>query len=85
MSADGTTLFVGGSDRGWGSRGGHPDAFERVRWTGKVPFEIFEMKAKPDGFELTFTKPVDVESAKNAAGYSMREYTWEWREQYGGP
>ena len=85
MSADGTTLFVGGSDRGWGSRGGHPDGFERVRWTGKIPFEIQEMKVKPDGFELTFTQPVDVESAKNAASYAMREYTWEWREAYGGP
>ena len=85
MSGDGTTLLVGGSDRGWGARGGSPHSFERVTWTGKVPFEIHEMRAKPDGFELTFTEPVDVESAKNAASYTMREYTWEWREQYGGP
>ena len=85
MSADGGTLFVGGSDRGWGARGGSPHAFERVRWTGKVPFEIHEMHAKPDGFELTFTEPVDIESAKNAASYTMREYTWAFREQYGGP
>ena len=43
------------------------------------------MHAKPDGFELTFTEPVDIESAKNAASYTMREYTWAFREQYGGP
>ncbi len=85
MSGDGTTLFVGGSDRGWGSRGGHPDAFERVRWTGKVPFEIHEMRARPDGFELTFTLPIDLETAKNPASYAAREYTWAWREEYGGP
>ena len=85
MSGDGTTLFVGGSDRGWGSRGGHPDAFERVRWTGKVPFEIHEMHARPDGFELTFTSPVDPEIAKNPASYTAREYTWALREEYGGP
>jgi hypothetical protein len=85
MSSDGSTLFVGGSDRGWGAKGGSPHAFERVTWTGKVPFEIHEMHAKSDGFELTFTEPVDVDSAKNAESYKMREYTWEWREQYGGP
>jgi hypothetical protein len=84
MSAE-ATLFVGGSDRGWGARGGKPHSFERVRWTGKMPFEIHEMRAKPDGFELTFTQPVDEATAKDAASYKMREYTWEWREGYGGP
>lgn len=85
MSADGSTLFVGGSDRGWGARGGSPHSFERVKWTGKTPFEIHEMRARPEGFELTFTEPVNAETAKQASSYSMREYTWEWREQYGGP
>ena len=31
---------VGGSNRGWASRGTKAQTFERVRWTGKVPFEI---------------------------------------------
>ena len=85
MSKDGGTLFVGGSDRGWGARGGNPDGIERVRWTGKVPFEVHEMKAAPDGFELSFTEPVDPATAKSAESYKMRAYTWEWREGYGGP
>ena len=78
-------LFAGGSDRGWGSKGGKPYCFERVDWTGKVPFEIHEMRAKPDGFELTFTEPVDAVIAQNAASYSMREFTYAYREEYGGP
>ena len=57
--SDDGTLFVGGSNRGWASRGSKPFTFERVRWTGKNPFEIHEMRAKPDGFEITFTEPVD--------------------------
>jgi hypothetical protein len=85
LSGDSTTLFVGGSDRGWGARGGSPTGFERVRWTGKVPFEIHEMKATPDGFELRFTEPVEVATAREAANYRMRAYTWAWRAQYGGP
>lgn len=78
-------LFAGGSDRGWGSRGGKPYCFERVQWTGKVPFEVHEMHAKPDGFELTFTQPVDANAAANVASYSMREFTYIYRAEYGSP
>jgi len=79
------TLYVGGSDRGWGARGGKPASLERVRWTGKMPFEVNEMRVKPDGFELALTQPVDVASAKNPASYVMSAYTWALRGEYGGP
>ena len=62
-------LFVGGSDRGWGARGGKRFALDRVNWTGKVPFEVHEMKAKPDGFELTFTHEVDPKTASDLDSY----------------
>lgn len=42
------------------------------------------MHAKPDGFELTFTQPVDPATAGDAKSYSMREFTYAYREQYGG-
>ncbi len=77
-------VFVGGSDRGWGAQGGKPFCFERVEWTGKVPFEIHEMRAKPDGFELTFTQPVDAATAGDVASYAMRAFTYAYREEYGG-
>src|SRR5690606_32244389 len=35
----GGSLFVGGTNRGWGSRGTKPYSLERLVWTGKVPFE----------------------------------------------
>lgn len=84
MGKDGK-FFVGGSDRGWGAKGGQPFAFERVEWTGKVPFEIHEMHAKPDGFELTFTEPVDVATASNPSNYTTREFTYIYQEKYGSP
>ena len=71
-SAPDGSLFVGGTNRGWGSRGNKPFAIERLVWTGKVPFEIHEMRAKPDGFELTFTKPVDPETAGKVESYVMK-------------
>jgi glucose/arabinose dehydrogenase len=84
MDKDGQ-LFVGGSDRGWGAKGGKPYDFEKLEWTGKVPFEIHEMRAKKDGFELTFTEPVDAATAGNPASYSMRAFTYIYRAEYGSP
>ncbi len=78
-------MFVGGTNRGWGSRGRKPFAVERVDWTGKVPFEIHEMRAKPDGFELTFTHSIDRASAENTESYAMKTYTYIYQSTYGSP
>ncbi len=79
------SLIVGGTNRGWGSRGPRPFALERLTWTGKAPFEIHEMHAKPDGFELTFTHPVDAKSAGDPKSYAMKTYTYIYRAEYGSP
>ena len=55
-------MFAGGSDRGWGSRGGKPYNVDRVVWTGKTPFEVLDMRATPDGFTLKFTPPVKADT-----------------------
>jgi len=49
-----------------------------------VPFEIHEMRALSDGFELTFTKPVDKATAKDAS-FKMRAYTYIYQKAYGSP
>jgi hypothetical protein len=79
------SLFVGGTDRGWGSRGGKPFALQRLVWQTKVPFEIHEMRAKPDGFELTFTEPVNAMTASNPASYEIETYTYIYQSSYGSP
>ncbi|MEK6258128.1 MAG: hypothetical protein AABP62_05860 [Planctomycetota bacterium] len=84
MTSDGS-MFVGGTNRGWGSRGPKPGAFERLVWTGKTPFEIHEMRAKPDGFELTFTQPVDPTTAGDVKSYAMISYTYIFQSSYGSP
>jgi glucose/arabinose dehydrogenase len=79
------SLFVGGTNRGWGSRGPKMFSIERLVWTGKTPFEIHEMRARPDGFELTFTRPVDPATAGKAASYGMKTFTYLYRADYGSP
>ncbi|MDM4016917.1 hypothetical protein [Roseiconus lacunae] len=78
-------LFVGGTNRGWGSVGSRNFAIERLDWTGKTPFEILAMRLQADGFELEFTEPVDEKTASDPASYSLETYTYEYRSQYGSP
>jgi hypothetical protein len=84
LAPDGS-LMIGSTARGWGSRGGKEFALQRLVWTGKVPFEVREMRAKPDGFELTFTQPVDPKTATDLASYKMTTYTYIYQAQYGSP
>ncbi|WP_411826287.1 hypothetical protein [Luteolibacter sp. AS25] len=78
-------IFTGGSNRGWASRGNKPFTFERVRWTGKTPFEIQSMHAEQDGFTLTFTESVDPVTAADPASYSMEAWTYILQSKYGSP
>lgn len=78
-------LFVGGTNRGWGSRGTKPFALERLTWEGKTPFEVLHLRARPDGFELTFTEPVDRALAADPASYKLQTYTYIYQSSYGSP
>ena len=73
------------SNAGWGGRGNRPWGLQRLKWTKQIPFEVHEMKAQPDGFELSFTEPVDSKAAGNAESYKMESYTYRLESRYGGP
>lgn len=85
LQAPDGSMVVGGTNRGWGSRGPKPYALQRLVWTGKVPFEVKDVRAKPDGFELTFTRPLDVRSAADPKSYRLETYTYIYQERYGSP
>ncbi len=78
-------LFLGGTNRGWGSRGGGDFALERVTWTGRVPFEIRRVRLLADGFDLEFTEPVDPRTAADPASYAARGFTYIYQSSYGSP
>ena len=56
-----------------------------MRWNGVTPFEIHEMRAKPDGFEFTFTQPADVKSLADTANWSASAWTYIYQSDYGSP
>ena len=76
-------LFAGESARGWGSVGPKQQGIERLAWTGKTPFEIKEIHAQPDGFELTFTQPVDRATAEKPESYHVAGFTYLYHKAYG--
>ncbi|MBI5773687.1 MAG: hypothetical protein HZA89_08090 [Verrucomicrobia bacterium] len=77
------SLMVGMTSRGWTSLGTKSYGLQRVKWNGTTPFAIHEMRARPDGFELTFTQPVDAKAAGNPESYSMSSYTYLYSSAYG--
>jgi len=77
------SLMVGMTSRGWSSLGTKAYGLQRLRYNGNVPFAIKEMRARPDGFELVFTKPVDRARAADVASYRMSSYTLLYSGAYG--
>ena len=77
------SIFVGMSDRGWNSIGPERYGLQRLVWTGKTPFEIKTVKAKPDGFELEFTLPTDPKTASNPDSYKIYGFDYAYHMAYG--
>jgi hypothetical protein len=81
----GGNLLCGGTNRGWPVRGIKPFALERLEWSGKMPFEIKRITIKPDGFNVTFTKPVESTTGSSPSSYSVSAFTHPYHAGYGGP
>lgn len=77
------SMLVGMTSRGWASTGEELYGLQQLVWKGKVPFEIKEVYARPDGFELTFTKPVEQSTARDPASYEITGFTYHYHSTYG--
>lgn len=79
------SLFVGMTNRGWGSAGYENQGLQRLIWNNNIPFEMRSVKAMPDGFEIEFTMPVNVRSAEDLASYAVESFTYKYHPVYGSP
>lgn len=77
------SLVVGMTSRGWPSVGSREEGLQMLTWNGTVPFEILETHARPDGFELVFTRPADPLSARDPRSYSVKSFTYLHHSRYG--
>ena len=80
-------LIAGGftTNTQWPVRGTEPFALQRIDWNGTVPFEIKEINIKPDGFKITFTRPIDQTIAAEPGNYTITTYTHVYHAGYGSP
>ena len=76
------SLYTAQTSRVWG---GSTEGLQKITWTGKVPMDILRMRLTKKGFELTFTKPVDRETAQQTSAYSMTHYYYRYHATYGSP
>jgi cytochrome c551/c552 len=79
------SLFVGETNRGWGSAGTTSSGLQRLVWMEKVPMETKTVSARADGFEIEFTMPVEKAQAEDLASYSGRSYIYKYHPVYGSP
>ena len=77
-------LYVGELRRGWSSSGTQDLALERLGFSGQ-PFEVREVRARPDGFELVFTQPFDPASAADPQNWDVSQFGYKFHAAYGSP
>lgn len=78
FSPDGS-LWVGQNAHGWAG----DEGIQRIVYTGQLPLDVQAMHLTPEGFELTFTQPVNRAAAANPASYQFRHYYYEYHARYG--
>ena len=80
------SLWVGQTGRGWRSRGATTYGLERIVWDGKtVPFAIHSVRLTKSGFDVHFTRPVDVERAASSDAYRVDRWRYKHHPDYGSP
>jgi glucose/arabinose dehydrogenase len=75
-------LYVGQTNRGWGSVGGKPYGLQKIAFAGDVPAEVHHVTLTKTGFDLVFTKPI-ADVTPNAV--TLKSFTYIYYSQYGCP
>jgi glucose/arabinose dehydrogenase len=73
------SLWVGQNDHGWAGDKG----LQRIVWTGTAPFDLLDMKLTRNGFNLTFTRPLDVSIAALPSSFRIKRYSYDYHAAYG--
>ncbi|WPP49481.1 DUF7133 domain-containing protein [Catalinimonas niigatensis] len=75
------SLWVGKTAYAWvGDQG-----IQRIRYNGGTPMDVLHMNVTPKGFDLTFTRPLNVEQASDKNNYHFNRYYYAYHAEYGSP
>jgi hypothetical protein len=81
-------IYAGGLGAGgnWGQPGKLQFGLQKLTPSGANTFDIHSMRATPEGFALTYTKPVSQETADAlATAYQVKQWRYQPTANYGGP
>lgn len=78
-------LYVGQTRRGWGSLGGKDYGLQRINFAGSTPPEIHSVKLTKNGFDFTFTAPLDPKSVDKPEAFAVKSFTYIYKGDYGCP
>lgn len=85
FGSDGTSLWVGQTDRGWSSVGGEPFSLHRIMYDGNtVPFSMHHISLTSDGFSVKFTCPAN-RSVLKKKNVKVSHWTYKYFSEYGSP
>jgi cytochrome c len=79
-------LYVGGVGMvgGWSWKE-KQYGLQRLKYNGKVTFEMLAVRAKPKGFEIEFTEPIDAGTQLKPDDFLVQQWWYLPTEKYGGP
>ncbi len=67
----------------WAGNQTQPGGMYRLRYTGEAVHLPVELKARKGSVELTFTEPIDAETAIEAANYNVKTWSLKRTRSYG--
>jgi len=72
------SLWIGQiSFGGWVGESG----MQKIVFSGITPMDVYTMSLTSNGFDLTFTQPVDATTVTNLANYKIRSYRYEYKKK----
>jgi glucose/arabinose dehydrogenase len=71
--------------RGWQTDGAQDGALCRVRYTGKKLYMPTDINASSNGINITFSQPLDPETAEDVGSYGIEQWNYRWTADYGSP
>lgn len=83
---DAGSLYVGGvgSNGNWNHLG-HRFGLQKLKPTGKIPFEVHDLSIRQNGVVIRFTKPVSPDALATLRTVNIRQWRYESKLLYGGP
>lgn len=75
-------LYVAGL-RGWQTKAANLSGFDRVRYTGRQVKSVRGLSVDKDGIHLTFSVPLNSDSATDINNFMAQQWNYERSSQYG--